>query len=68
MKTKKVYKIKGMHCVSCAMLIEGELEDAGIKGTCSFAKQTVEVTGEVEKNIDEKVKKAVEGAGYSLSE
>ena len=57
-----------MHCVSCAMLIEGELEDAGIRGACSYAKQTVEIEDASEKDIDEKVKKAVEGAGYSLSE
>lgn len=68
MKTTKVYKIEGMHCASCAMLIEGELEDRGISGKCSFAKQTVEVSGSSDKNIDKKVKEAVEGAGYSLSE
>lgn len=68
MKTKRVYKIDGMHCSSCAMLIEGELEDRGIMGRCSFAKQTVEVFGNSDKNIDKKVKEAVEGAGYSLSE
>lgn len=68
MKTKRAYKIKGMHCPSCAMLIEGELEDAGINGTCSYTEQTVEVTGVLEADIDEKVRKAVESAGYSLSE
>lgn len=57
-----------MHCVSCAMLIEGELEDRGITGTCSYAKQTVEVEDASDKDIDEKVQKAVEGAGYSLSQ
>ena len=68
MKTKKTYKIEGMHCVSCVMLIEGVLEDSGITGRCSYAKQTVEVVGELDKDIDKKVKEAVESAGYSLSE
>jgi len=68
MKTKKIYKIKGMHCPSCAMLIEGELEDREIKGVCNYAKQTVEVVGAINSDIDKKVKEAVEGAGYSLSE
>lgn len=67
MNAKKIYKISGMHCVSCAMLIEGELEDRGIVGTCSYAKGIVEVedTGAVR---DETVKEAVEAAGYSLQE
>ncbi len=68
MKQTRTYTIKGMHCVSCAMLIEGELEDRGISGRCSYAKQTVEVVGDLDKDIDKKVKEAVEGAGYSLSE
>lgn len=68
MKTKQTYKIKGMHCPSCAMLIEGELEDRGIMGTCSYAKQTVEV--ETEKNIDSDhlVQEAVEAAGYHIDQ
>lgn len=57
-----------MHCASCAMLIEGELEDRGIVGRCSFAKQTVEVEGVNDRDMDKKVKEAVEGAGYSLSQ
>ncbi len=62
--TKKTYKIKGMHCASCAMLIEGELEDAGIKATCSYAKQTLEI--ESERDIDKhKVEAAVARAGYT---
>ncbi len=50
------------------MLIEGELEDRGITGSCSYAKQTVEVDGMIDSDIDKKVKEAVEGAGYSVSE
>lgn len=50
------------------MLIEGELEDRGIIGACSYAKQMVEVVGTPDLDIDKKVKEAVEGAGYSLSE
>jgi len=62
-KPKTVYKIDGMHCSSCAMLIEGELEDRGIQAKCSYAKGTVEVTGKPDTNI---VKTAVEAAGYHL--
>ena len=63
---KKMYKIDGMHCVSCAMLIEGELEDAGLKAICSYAKQTLEVEGEESPFADAAVKQAVEKAGYTV--
>ena len=54
-----------MHCPSCAMLIEGELEDVGVKATCSYAKQTVEV--ESKEHIDEEyVRATVARAGYTL--
>lgn len=62
---KKTYKIKNMHCASCASMIELELEDVGIKGRCSFQKQSLEVDG---KEADyEKIKKAVKAAGYELA-
>lgn len=63
MKTKTIYKIDGMHCTSCAMLIEGELEDRGITGACSYAKGVVEVQGDPDKKL---VKDAIEAAGYTL--
>lgn len=63
MKTKKTYKIDGMHCASCAMLIEGELEDRGIEGKCHFAKGTLEVDGVTDERL---VKASVEAAGYTL--
>lgn len=66
MKTKRIYKIDGMHCSSCALLIEGELEDRGIIGTCSYARQTVEVESDDTKKTDTAVKEAVEAAGYRL--
>lgn len=61
---KKTYQVLNMDCSSCAMLIEGELEDAGIIANCSYAKQTLEIEGE---HDEEKVKKAVKAAGYSLA-
>lgn len=59
----KVYKVLDMHCASCALLIEGELEDAGIKAKCSFAKQTLEIE---DKHEQEKVKEIVKNTGYTL--
>lgn len=65
--TKKVYKIEGMHCASCAMLIEGELEDAGMKATCSYAKQTLEVEGDESTGDEEHIRQLVRKAGYSVA-
>jgi len=66
MKTKKTYQIEGMHCASCAMMIEGELEDRGVVGRCSFAKQTLEVDVGADQAPDTLVKEAVEAAGYHV--
>ncbi len=68
MKTIKTYKIAGMHCTSCAMLIEGELEDRGLEGACNFAKGVLEVQDDSEVIDDAKVKEAVEAAGYKVSQ
>lgn len=53
-----------MDCPSCAAMLECDLEDAGIKGKCSYAKSELTIEGEHE---PEKVKKIVRGSGYSLS-
>ncbi len=55
-----------MHCASCAMVIEGELEDAGAKAKCNFGKQTLEVEYN-EDNLDEtKIKQILEKVGYRM--
>lgn len=64
--SNKVYKISGMHCPSCAMNIEWELEDAGIKGKCSYARQELEVESDGKDVDEEKIKLAVEKAGYKV--
>ena len=61
---KKIYKIKGMHCASCASMIELDLEDAGITGKCDYAKETVEVEDNADKK---KVVEIVTKAGYSIT-
>lgn len=49
------------------MLIEGELEDRGVNGVCSFAAGTVTVENtEDMSKLDETVKEAVSAAGYSV--
>jgi len=60
---KKIYKINGMHCASCASMLELDMEDAGIPAKCSYAKETLEVEGEVDKK---KVVEIVKKSGYSI--
>jgi copper chaperone CopZ len=60
---KKIYKISGMDCASCASLLEMDLEDVGIKAACSYPKETLEIQGEHDlKKVEEIIKKS----GYNL--
>lgn len=63
---KKVYKVQGMHCSSCAMTIEWDLEDQGVKAKCSFAKELIEVEFEPGKVSEVEIKKTVEKSGYKI--
>lgn len=65
-KIKKKYKVEGMHCASCAMLIEGELEDIGVSAKCSYAAQLLEVEIEPTQVSEDTIKEAVHKAGYKL--
>ena len=60
-------KIKGMHCASCAMNIDGDLEDLvdGVKSSnTSYAKGEVEIEFD-EKNVKiEKIIKQITKTGY----
>lgn len=60
---KKTYKIKGMHCASCASMIELDLEDAGISAKCNFAKEVLEIE---EDHDSKKVIEIVKKSGYSI--
>jgi copper chaperone CopZ len=64
--TKKIYKVEGMHCTSCAMVIESDLEDKGVKAKCSFAKQTLEVDFDQKKISASEVADVVKKAGYTI--
>ena len=56
-----------MDCSSCASLIEMDLEDAGIKASCSYPKETLEVEFEADKVMEDKVREVVKNSGYVLS-
>lgn len=65
--TKRIFRVRGMHCPSCVMLIEGELEDRGAKARCNLAKNEVEVEYPEELG-DKGVIAAIEAAGYTVQE
>lgn len=66
MITKK-FKITGMHCTSCAMNIDGEIEDTGkVKDVkAQYAKQETEVTFDPENVSEEEIIAAIKKAGYN---
>lgn len=59
-------KIEGMHCTSCAMSIDGELEDlAGVKeANTSYAKAETDVAFDSDKVSMKDLEAAVKKAGY----
>lgn len=62
---KKTYKIEGFSCPSCATMLEMDLEDAGIKAACSYAKEVIEIDGDHDVT---KIEQIVIKSGYKLSE
>lgn len=56
-----------MHCTSCAMNIDGELEDTEgvIESKTSYVKQLTEVTFNPEKLDENKIIKIIKKAGYT---
>ena len=64
---KKKFKIDGMHCTSCAMNIDGDLEDnvKGVKcANTNYAKQECEVEFEEEEVKIEQIIKQINETGY----
>jgi len=64
---KEKLKIIGMYCTSCAMSIDGDLEDTeGVKSAeTSYASQVCEVEFEEEVVTIEEILKVVDKTGYS---
>ncbi len=61
--------IEGMHCTTCAMNIDGELEDTeGIKSaSTNYAKQETEVEFDENKVDDKKIVEIIKEVGYSAT-
>ncbi len=63
---KKIFKLAGLHCTSCSMVIEGELEDVGVGAKCDYVKQVVEVEYDLGKIDDQKIVELIEKQGYKV--
>lgn len=65
---KITLKIKGMHCTSCAMNIDGALEDAeGVQSAeTSYAQSKVTVSFDPKKINQEKIAKIISNEGYEV--
>ncbi|OGJ48155.1 hypothetical protein A2344_02835 [Candidatus Peregrinibacteria bacterium RIFOXYB12_FULL_41_12] len=61
-------KIEGMHCASCAKIIEMELSDLkGIsKVNVSFADKTAAVSFDEEKLSEKEIAETIKKAGYKI--
>lgn len=63
-KTK--LKIQGMHCSSCALLIDSDLEDLDgvLSANTSYAKQVSEVDFDSRKASLERILETIKNTGY----
>lgn len=66
---KIILKIEGMHCGSCVMNIEGELEDTeGIKKSkVNFAAEKAEIEYDEKKIDSKKIQSIIADLGYNAS-
>lgn len=65
---KKQFQIQGMHCVGCAMTVDGALEDLpGVKSaTTHYARQVAEVEYDEKLVTEAQIIDAVQAAGYTV--
>lgn len=63
------FSIKGMHCSSCSMAIDGELEDLpGVKQThTSYAKAQTKVSFDPSLTSEKTMKETIQKLGYTAS-
>ncbi|MBI3109811.1 heavy-metal-associated domain-containing protein [Candidatus Daviesbacteria bacterium] len=66
---KKKFKILDMHCSSCALTIDMDLEDLdGVKKSqTSYARQELEVEFDPAKVTDEQILETIKQSGYTAN-
>lgn len=67
---KIVFNIIGMHCVSCAINIDGDLEDLDgvLEARTSYATAKTEIIFDPSKVTKDKLKKVIEALDYKVVE
>ena len=68
MITALTLKLSGLHCVSCAMNIDMELEEAAgvLEAKTNYVKQVTEVKFDNEKITSERIGQIISGLGYAV--
>ena len=66
--TKKIFKISGMHCNSCAERIENKLKDHVESVEASYSKEQVEVEFDSDKISENSIKNKIKDVGYEVVE
>ncbi|MBI2268627.1 MAG: heavy-metal-associated domain-containing protein [Candidatus Blackburnbacteria bacterium] len=66
---KKRFKVDGLNCTACAILIDGELENTeGVKcASTNYAKAECEVEFDETKVEEKDIKKIIESLGYTVN-
>lgn len=68
MISKITLKITGMHCSSCAMNIDGELEDIGVKSvSTNYPKGETIIEYDTDTLSIEQIHEAIKKVGYEVS-
>jgi len=65
---KVILKLDGLHCTSCSLNIDGELEDMPgvISANTSYAKSQSQIEFDPQQVNKQKIKQAVEKLGYQV--
>ena len=64
------FKINGMHCTSCAMNIDGELEDSSgvLEASTNYARQETDVKYDDAKISLPELKAVIQKTGYTVGD
>ncbi|MDO8622943.1 MAG: sulfite exporter TauE/SafE family protein [archaeon] len=65
---KKIFRIKGMHCNSCAMLIEEKLKDKVNHISVSYSKSQAEIDFDENKISEKEIKEIIKKCGYEFAD
>ena len=63
---KKILKIEGMHCGSCAIGLEMALNTKGVKAKVDFDSKEAEIEFNPNKKSLEEIKKDIKEIGYKV--